>query len=166
MSCGFDSPKLRLRIEDGFRFLRDHKSEFDVIITDSSDPIGPAENLFSADYFRLLDDALKPGGVVCSQAGNVWYDLRHIGRTMRRCSERFGRVRLATANVPTYPTGQIAFVVGVKKGSGEELGIPRKVFGRKELVDMGLKFYNAEIHEAAFVLPNFVQDALLDLDKT
>lgn len=69
MSCGFSHPKLDLFCGDGFEFLKNHKNEFDVIITDSSDPVGPAESLFGQSYYELLRDALKEDGILSSQGG-------------------------------------------------------------------------------------------------
>lgn len=62
MAKGFDSPKLTLIVGDGFEYMKKHQKEFDVIITDSSDPVGPAVNLFTENYFKLLKTALKPNG--------------------------------------------------------------------------------------------------------
>ena len=59
MSKGFDHPKAKVLVGDGFKFLEGCKDEFDVIITDSSDPEGPAESLFQKPYFELLFAALK-----------------------------------------------------------------------------------------------------------
>lgn len=67
MAVGFESPKARTHVGDGFKFLNDYKNEFDVIITDSSDPEGPAESLFQKPYFELLYGALKEGGVITTQ---------------------------------------------------------------------------------------------------
>lgn len=67
MSIGFQHPNVSVHIGDGFKFLADRKNEFDVIITDSSDPVGPAESLFQKPYFELIFDALKEGGVVTTQ---------------------------------------------------------------------------------------------------
>lgn len=67
MSIGFQHPKVKTYIGDGFQFLRDRKNEFDVIITDSSDPEGPAEALFQKPYFELLNGALREGGVIATQ---------------------------------------------------------------------------------------------------
>ena len=67
MAVGFDSPKTKTLIMDGFEYLKEHKNEFDCIITDSSDPEGPAEVLFQKPYFELLHGALKEGGVVTTQ---------------------------------------------------------------------------------------------------
>jgi spermidine synthase len=67
MAVGFENPKVRTHIGDGFKFLDDYKNEFDVIITDSSDPEGPAESLFQKPYFELLFGALREGGVITTQ---------------------------------------------------------------------------------------------------
>ena len=67
MSSGFSSPKLTLHVGDGFEFMKKHQGEFDVIITDSSDPVGPAESLFQKEYYNLMKSALKDDGVLCAQ---------------------------------------------------------------------------------------------------
>lgn len=67
MAAGFNHPKVKVHVGDGFKFLDDYKNTFDVIITDSSDPEGPAESLFQKSYFQLLDAALRPGGVITTQ---------------------------------------------------------------------------------------------------
>jgi spermidine synthase len=84
MSIGFQHPSVQTHIGDGFKFLADRKNEFDVIITDSSDPDGPAEVLFQKPYFELLHGALKDGGVITTQgwahspvvhtSGSCWDD--------------------------------------------------------------------------------------------
>lgn len=67
MSIGFQHPNVGVHIGDGFEFLKNRQNEFDVIITDSSDPEGPAESLFQKPYFELLRDALRDGGVITTQ---------------------------------------------------------------------------------------------------
>ena len=67
MSIGFQHPNVTVHVGDGFKYLADRKNEFDVIITDSSDPEGPAESLFQKPFFELLFSALKDGGVVTTQ---------------------------------------------------------------------------------------------------
>jgi spermidine synthase len=67
MAAGFNHPKVKVHVGDGFKFLDDYKNTFDVIITDSSDPEGPAESLFQKPYFQLLHDALREGGVITTQ---------------------------------------------------------------------------------------------------
>ncbi len=67
MAISYQHPKVKVHVGDGFKFLDDYKNEFDVIITDSSDPEGPAESLFQKPYFELLFGALKEGGVITTQ---------------------------------------------------------------------------------------------------
>merc|ERR1712000_360713 len=67
MAVGFQHPAVTTLVQDGFKYLEDQKGQFDVIITDSSDPEGPAETLFQKPYFELLNGALKEGGVITTQ---------------------------------------------------------------------------------------------------
>lgn len=159
MAEGFSSPKLTLNVCDGFEYMRQHRNEFDVVVTDSSDPIGPAENLFTESYFELLRRALKDGGIICSQAGTVWAGIEHVKQTVERCRKHFKVVEYAVTSVPTYPTGQIGFVLG-SLDETNRLREPKKVFSEEELEGMNLRYYNEEVHKAAFVLPNFVKKVL------
>lgn len=72
MSVGFQHPKVQVHVGDGFEFLKNRRGEFDVIITDSSDPEGPAESLFQKPYFELLRDALRDGGVITTQGCSLF----------------------------------------------------------------------------------------------
>ncbi|CAH1118320.1 unnamed protein product [Phaedon cochleariae] len=159
MAKGFDSPKVTLNICDGFEYMRNHKNEFDVIITDSSDPIGPAVNLFTENYYRLLKEALKPGGIISSQAGTVWTDLPMVKQTVANCKKHFQTVKYANSSVPSYPDGQIGYLVASLDES-VDLRKPSFVFSERQIDELELKYYNDEIHAAAFVLPNFVRKEL------
>ncbi|UNI15797.1 Spermidine synthase [Purpureocillium takamizusanense] len=78
MAEGLTHPKSTVHIGDGFKFLDDYKNSFDVIITDSSDPEGPAESLFKKPYFQLLHDALREGGVISTQGCMSRFFLRKV----------------------------------------------------------------------------------------
>ena len=91
MATGFDSPKVKVLVNDGVEFVRGTKNKYDVIITDSSDPVGPAEVLYQQNYFRLIFEALKPGGIMCLQ-GNFpqqvyvepWVNYFMVRRTLKK----------------------------------------------------------------------------------
>src|SRR5260370_26303388 len=83
MSALLDSPRVKVFIGDGFKFLADNTSSYDVIITDSSDPVGPAASLFEKPYFQLLHDALTPGGNISTQAERLWLHLSLIEELRR-----------------------------------------------------------------------------------
>ncbi|KAI5748761.1 hypothetical protein M8J76_001716 [Diaphorina citri] len=159
MAVGLSDPRLTVHVGDGFRFMSEHQQEFDVIITDSSDPVGPAESLFQASYFELMSRALRPGGIVCSQAGTLWYSLDCVGNTLQHCASVFPRVAYGATCVPTYPSGQIGFVLGsLNKDTNFEK--PVRIFSEAELEQMKLRYYSKEVHTSAFQLPLFARNAL------
>ncbi|XP_016975654.1 spermidine synthase [Drosophila rhopaloa] len=154
MACGFESEKLKLTIGDGFDYMKKHKNEFDVIITDSSDPIGPAVSLFQESYYELMKHALKDDGIVCSQGGSFWLDLDYIKKTMSGCKEHFAKVAYAVTSVPSYPCGHIGFVMG-SLNKNQDFVKPK--LGKSEIDSIDLKYYSSEVHSAAFALPRWVQ---------
>lgn len=160
MASGFSSPKLTLNIGDGLEFVSKHKNEFDVIITDSSDPIGPAESLFGEKYYRLCEEALKPGGIICSQGENMWYHSKIIRTMLDFCKTMFPKVSYGYTCIPTYPGGQIGFLL-CSKNSETVFKEPLKELSDEDIESMNLRYYNTGIHRAAFVLPQFAKQALL-----
>lgn len=160
MACGFNSPKLKLTIGDGFEYMKQRQGEFDVIITDSSDPIGPAESLFQEPYYGLLRCALQPNGIVCSQGGSYWTDLKHVKHTLDNCRVHFPVAEYCVTSVPSYPCGQIGFVFGCLDKT-TDLKVPKKVFNDAELDNLGMRYYSEETHRAAFEgIPRHVQKFL------
>ncbi|XP_064960105.1 spermine synthase-like isoform X4 [Musa acuminata AAA Group] len=104
LSVGFDDPRVRLHVADGIKFLRDApEAMYDVIIVDSSDPIGPARELVEKPFFEMIARALKPGGVLCNQAESMWLHTHLIQDMLSICREIFKSVHYAWASVPTYP---------------------------------------------------------------
>ena len=158
MSIGFQHPNVSVHVGDGFEFLRERKGEFDVIITDSSDPEGPAESLFQKPYFELLFDALKEGGVVTTQAENIFLHLKLITELKKSCKEVFPVVEYAYTTIPTYPSGQIGFMVCCKD-SKRNVKEPVRQWSMEEEEKL-CRYYNKEIHRASFVLPTFARKAL------
>lgn len=156
MACGFDNEKLKLTIGDGFEYMKNHKKQFDVIITDSSDPVGPAASLFQESYYGLLKEALRDGGIVCSQGGSFWLDLDYVKKTMTGCALHFPKVAYAITSVPSYPCGHIGFVIASLDES-RQLEEPITNFENSEIDLLNLKYYSSKIHKAAFTLPRWVE---------
>lgn len=159
LSSGLKHPKVNVKACDGLKYLEDHPGEFDVIITDSCDPIGPAEHLFGEKYYKSLKAALKPGGIIASQGGTAWESIEQVKRTLHICKETFGVAAYAVTSVPTYPTGQIGFVMG-SLNNKINFAEPIRIFSDEELNNMEMKYYNDRIHRAAFVLPTFIEKEL------
>jgi spermidine synthase len=158
MAEGLTHPKSTVHIGDGFKFLDDYKNSFDVIITDSSDPDGPAESLFGKSYFQLLYNALRPGGVITTQAENMYLHLPLITRLVKECREVFPVAEYAWTHIPTYPSGSIGFMVCCKE-EGRDVKTPLRSWTPEEELEK-LRYYSADIHKASFVLPTFAKKAL------
>ena len=156
MSRLLSDPKVRVVVGDGFKFLAENTSSYDVIITDSSDPVGPAASLFQKPYFQLLHDALTPGGHISTQAECLWLHAPLIKELKQSTSQLFTVAEYAFTTIPTYPSGQIGFMV-CAKGEKRDLRTPvRKV--------PNTIYYNENVHKAAFVLPEFAR-SLFEDDK-
>lgn len=152
MSSLLESPRVKVFVGDGFKFLAENKSTYDVIITDSSDPVGPAESLFQEPYFQLLHDALSLGGHISTQAECLWLHLPLISQLRNMTREIFAVSQYAFTTIPTYPSGQIGFIV-CSKDKERLLSEPlRKV--------EGTHYYNEQVHRAAFILPEFARVSL------
>lgn len=149
MARALSDPRVTVHVADGFKFLEANTASYDVIITDSSDPIGPAASLFEKPYFQLLHDALTPGGHISTQGECLWLHDQLIKELRQSTSGIFAVSEYAFTTIPTYPSGQIGFIVCVK-GEKRDLKTPlRKV--------PGTLYYNESVHKAAFVLPEFAR---------
>lgn len=158
MSSVYTHPKVKTHIGDGFKFLADYKNSFDAIITDSSDPEGPAESLFQKPYFQLLNEALTEKGVITTQAENIWLHMKIIQDLKKACKEVFPVAEYAYTTIPTYPSGQIGFMVCSKDKDANVRKPLRSVSEEKEAELY--RYYNKEIHAASFVLPTWAAKAL------
>ncbi|RDX42415.1 saccharopine dehydrogenase [Lentinus brumalis] len=147
MSSLLNDPRVTVFVGDGFKFLADNTSTYDVIITDSSDPVGPAASLFQKPYFELLRDALTPGGHISTQGECLWIHLDLIQDLLKTTRSLFPVAEYAYTTIPTYPSGQIGFMVASKE-AGRDLSKPLRTVPNT-------RYYNAEVHKAAFVLPEF-----------
>ena len=116
MSTAFDDPRVTLIFDDAAAYLRTHGAaqQYDVIICDSSDPVGPAETLFRPEFFQSMYDAIAPGGIVCTQGECQWLHLDLIQTTLTNVRNIFETASYAYTTIPTYPSGQIGFIVGAK----------------------------------------------------
>lgn len=159
MASGYDNPKLTQHIGDGFKFMEEHPNSFDVIITDSSDPEGPAEALFQKSYFQLMKKALKPNGIVCSQGECLWIHLDLIKTMKDFCEVTFPRFSYSYTTIPTYPSGQIGFIL-CSLNENTDFKEPERIISEDEVEKMELKYYNSAIHRASFILPEFARKVL------
>ncbi|XP_025081532.1 spermidine synthase-like isoform X1 [Pomacea canaliculata] len=159
MASSFNDPRLKLHIQDGFEFIANRESSYDIIITDSSDPVGPASSLFEKQYYELMKKALKPDGILCSQGECTWLHLDLIRSMQEFCRTLFPSVSYAYTTIPTYPSGQIGFVL-CSLNPDLRFEEPVRTLTSQQVDEWQLKYYNSKIHRAAFCLPEFARKAI------
>ncbi|EFC50783.1 predicted protein [Naegleria gruberi] len=158
MNMSFESPKLKLHIYDGAVFLKEHKNCFDVVIVDSSDPVGPASSLFGPEFYKSCKEALNENGILCTQAESMWLHLDIIAGMKDFIVDIFPNVSYSTISIPTYPSGAIGFFICSKDESNDV-----KVAKRTEWFESAkdtLQYYNPGLHASSFVLPLFASRRL------
>ena len=159
ISSGFADPRVNIQVVDGMKFIADHPKEFDIIIIDSTDPVGPGEVLFSSQFYQSCLNALNPGGLIMSQTESPWYGegiLKKIQMNMHEAG--FIKRRTCMASVPTYPRGLWSWTVGSSDESFEiETSFNKK---RLESISESLKYLNSDVFMASFALPNFFKQKI------
>lgn len=155
----FDDPRVEIVIADGARYVSEASERFDVIISDSTDPVGPGEALYTGEFYAGCRQCLRPGGVLVAQNGNVFTQLDEVRTTAGRLAPLFRDVCFYAASVPTYIGGQMAFAWATDDDTlrGAPLETLRQRYARSGL---DTRYYTPEGHQAAFALPRFVLDAI------
>ncbi len=148
---GFEDPRVHVYIKNGAEFIQDCTDEYDVIIVDSSDPIGPADVLFEKSFYGSLKESLRPDGIMMNQAESIWLHFDLIKKLQTIAHALFPIVAYCFACIPTYPSGQIGFLCCSKQYDVRQpQREPDDSFKQK------LRYYTPDIHTASFHLPAFV----------
>ena len=148
MACGFDNPKVNLHIADGSIFIKNRQKYYDVIIVDSSDPIGPGEALFEPPFYKAMKTSLKPDGIIATQAESFFLHRKTVKNLMKICHGLFKHAKYAFIMVPTYPGGNIGICVASDTNSPEK---PTRTIPKK--IQAKLRYYNKNVHIGSFMLP-------------
>jgi len=162
IASSFDHPKLDLKVDDGIAFLKTATAEsYDLIIVDGSDPVGPAEGLFTVEFYTNCFKALKKDGILIAQGESPKFNQMAFSELNHTLQYIFGtnNAPVSLFYVPTYPTGMWSFQYGLK---GENH--PKRISNDSEIdyfvSKNKLRYYNSEIHRASFATPNFVKDLI------
>lgn len=148
-------PRVKINVCDGFKFLSEREGHYDVIISDTSDPEGPAEQLFGKSYFELLHRSLTSQGIIAMQASeNCWLKLDALRKLQKTCKMVFPVARYSSTCVPTYTSGQLGLMI-CGKDTDIDVCTPRRLW--KDASGDTNKYYTEEIHVASFVLPTFAR---------
>src|SRR6478735_8747212 len=142
ISSKYDNPRTELIIGDGFMHILESTDEYDVILVDSTEPVGPAANLFTKGFYSGISNALKEDGIFVAQTDNPWFKGDLIRKAIHDTKEIFPVSKLYTCNIPTYPSGMWTFTLGSKKY--DPLTMPDSRF-----FELDTKYYTKELHYAS-----------------
>lgn len=146
-------PKLDLRIDDGLKHIAEIEDHYDVIIVDCSDPIGPGEGLFTYEFYKNVNKALKADGIFVQQTESPFIHTELIQRAWKDISSLFPITRLYLAPIPLYPSGTHCFTLGSKVHDPLTLDTSK-------IVELNTRYHNRDIQKSCFALPNFIQKIL------
>lgn len=153
IACELDNPRVEVQVNDGYMHIIQSKNKYDVIMVDSTEPVGPAAPLFERGFYQGIYEALKDDGIFVAQTDNPWFKADLIQQVNKDVKEIFPIVRVYGANIPTYPSGLWTFTIGSKTYDPLEVD-------ETKIPDIDTKYYTPRLHKAAFVLPKFVEDLI------
>jgi spermidine synthase len=154
-ACGFDASRVTVHIGDGMQYVTDNPASFDVVIVDSTDPIGIAEGLFQSPFYRGCLNAMKPGGIFVQQAESPFFDFSKWLGIFKEVNKIFSKVFAYGAAVPMYLSGYWTFVFA------SNLRDPWADFSKDRADALAnLRCYSPKLQQSAFHLPAFAEQAL------
>lgn len=159
ISGALADPRVRIVIGDGVQHIREAHGAYDVILIDSTEPVGSAVGLFSPEFYKDVRDALRPGGIMVAQTESPFFNQDLIRRTQAGIGAAFPIARLYLASVPTYPSGLWSFTIGSL--AADPLAVPEE-----RIAVMGTRYYSPGVHHAAFQLPPFVAQLVAEAKES
>ena len=152
----FEDQRLELHFMDGTRFVKETARKFDVIIVDSTDPVGPGAVLFSAEFYADCAACLGEAGILVTQSGVTFMQNEEAAGTYRRMKSLFTDAGLYITQVPSYGAGYMTF------GWGCHSPAPRRtaasdIARRFAALDLELHYYSPRVHVASFALPTYIE---------
>ncbi|MBL7004378.1 MAG: polyamine aminopropyltransferase [Gammaproteobacteria bacterium] len=155
----YADPRVNIVIDDGAHFMAECEDKFDVIISDSTDPIGPGDVLFTSEFYANCKNCLSDGGILVTQNGVAFMQLDEVRTTAGRLKAYFVDQSFYTAAIPTYIGGLMTFAWASDKPELRHLAT-ETIAQRFEAADIKCRYYNPLIHTASFALPQYILEAI------
>ncbi|MBL1433774.1 MAG: polyamine aminopropyltransferase [Gammaproteobacteria bacterium] len=155
----YNDKRLNLVIDDGIEFVKNTDEKFDVIISDSTDPIGPGEVLFTDNFYAQAKRCLNPGGILVTQNGVPFFQKDEVKTTFQRMGQQFADMGFYCAPIPTYYGGFMTFAWGTDNNDARDKPLA-EISQQFEQLNIKTRYYNPAIHQASFALPQYILDAL------
>ncbi len=152
---GLSDARVDIQVIDGIKHVEENPDTYDVIIVDSTDPIGPAVGLFAKDFYQNIARALKEDGIFVAQTESPFLNSSLISRVYGDISSIFPITKLYLAAIPTYPSGLWSFTIGSKVYD------PSVIADQERANTLQTKYYTPALQASVFHLPRFVEELLV-----
>ncbi len=155
----YDDPRANIVIGDGYDFVQTTDQTFDLVISDSTDPQGPGEVLFSKDFYAGCKRCLNPGGILVTQNGVAFMQLDELRNTAQRLKPLFNDWTFYGAAVPTYVGGIMTFAWASDSPAPRQLDLAA-LEQRWQKEKVPTRYYTPALHHGAFALPRYILDEI------
>ncbi len=155
----YDDPRAEVIIADGVRFVAETDRRFDVIVVDSTDPVGPGKVLFTQDFYRACQRCLKPGGILVTQNGVPFTQPDELRQTHTDRRAIFADAWFFLAAVPTYVGGFMA-LGWASDEAAHRTRTADVIRSRFAAAGVRTRYYTPDLHAASFALPQYVLDLM------
>ncbi len=156
----FKDSRTRVRVEDGAQFITEQTDPFDIVMIDSTDPIGPAKVLFSKKFYQGIKRILNPAGILVRQTGSTVFQPNEWMGNYHQLKGFFSQVHPFVIAVPTYIGGFFSLVFASDQIDPRALDLTMLKARYGEL-QLKTRYYNPEIHQSCFRLPEYMKSRLL-----
>ncbi|MBU0984028.1 MAG: polyamine aminopropyltransferase [candidate division Zixibacteria bacterium] len=154
LTVGTDDPRAELKFADGKKHIEETDESYDIILLDLSDPVGPAAALFQKEFHQRVHDRLTDNGILVAQSESPFYNKNTVRQMYANLKSIFPIVRMYTCFMPIYPSGYWSFAF-CSKGPDPIKDLDA---ARYEALRLTTRYYNLDVHRAAFALPQFVRE--------
>ena len=154
--------RAELVFDDGIKYIKEHRGEFDVILVDSTDPIGPAVGLFTSEFYSSVSEALKPEGILTCQGESPWHMINEVVSLLGELNKAYDHLGYYIGHVPCYPGATWGF--GIASNARHNFEKPLNPALAEE-ISRDCKYYTPQIHAASFALPKFVNELIKGITK-
>lgn len=153
IACELDNPKCEILVQDAIEYIKDKENMFDIVLIDSTDPMGPGEGLFTDEFYTNVKHSLKQGGIMVAQSESPFAQAESVQKMYIQLKKVFPVCSTYTSNIPTYPGGYWAWAFC----SADVQPLSYYADDREQDIVKTCKIYNKDYHYARFALPNYLK---------
>ena len=147
-----DDKRVNIYVEDAIEFIKNKKNCYDVVLIDSTDPMGPGEGLFTEEFYTNVKESLKEGGIVTPQSESPFANKNEMRKMYILLHKVFKTVLPYSGPIPTYPGGYWSWAFCTDDNDNSIKDEARAI-----KIEQNAKLYNRELHKGVFSVPNFVR---------